>query len=261
MRTAATFIDELQARGRYHFTTEEAVASLGGNVAAVRAAVRRLAAKGALAQPRRGFHVIVPAEYRALGCLPGEQFVPQLMDHLGDPYYVALLSAAAFHGAAHQRPQVLQVMVPRPQRSIACGKVRVDFVVRSDMRETAVVEVNTPRGHLRVSSPEATALELVGYAARCGGLDNVATVMSELAEALTPDRLAAEARRVPVAWAQRLGYLLELVDASQPAHALDPVVIAAAPAFAALAPGVPMTGASRSHRWRIVINASVEPDL
>ena len=35
------------------------------------------------------------------------------MAHLSQPYYVALLSAAAYHGAAHQKPQVFQVMVPR----------------------------------------------------------------------------------------------------------------------------------------------------
>ena len=31
----------------------------------------------------RGFCVIVPPEYRRLGCLPPEQFVLQLMEHHG----------------------------------------------------------------------------------------------------------------------------------------------------------------------------------
>src|ERR1700753_361629 len=101
MPRAAEFIVELAARGRYHFTTDEAVASLGGHVPAVRAALRRLKAKGQIADPHRGFHVVVPPEYRRLGCLPADQFVPQLMEQLAEVYYVALLSAAELHGAAH----------------------------------------------------------------------------------------------------------------------------------------------------------------
>src|SRR5262245_58700523 len=113
MRPAARYVADLASRGRYHFTTEDARKALRVSVPAVRAALRRLKGHGELADPHRGFHVIVPPEYRRLGCLPPEQFVPQLMEHLGEPYYVALLSAAEIHGAAHHRPQCFQVMVAR----------------------------------------------------------------------------------------------------------------------------------------------------
>jgi len=96
MLRAAEFIVELASRGRYHFTTDEAVASLRAHAPAVLAAMRRLKAKGQIADPHRSFHVVVPPEYRRLGCLPAEQFVPQLMEHLGETYYVALLSAGAY---------------------------------------------------------------------------------------------------------------------------------------------------------------------
>jgi hypothetical protein len=35
------------------------------------------------------------------GCLPVDQFVPQLMEHLDLAYYAGLLTAASLHGAAH----------------------------------------------------------------------------------------------------------------------------------------------------------------
>jgi predicted transcriptional regulator of viral defense system len=180
MKTAANYILELATRGRHHFTTEEVAVALGGSIPAVRAALRRLKAKGEIVDPFRGFHVIVPPEYRRLGGLPADQFVPQLMQHLGEPYYVALLSAAELHGAAHQRPQAFQVMVKTSRRAIECGKVWVHFVARKDMESTSVVERNTPAGLLRVASPEATALELVGYADQSGGLENVSSVLAEL---------------------------------------------------------------------------------
>ena len=144
-----------------------------------------------------------PPEYRRLGCLPAEQFVPQLMAFVYEPYYLALLTAAQRHGAAHQRSQVVQVMVRKNRAAIECGQVRVEFVARGDLDKMPVAEVNTPRGVVRFSTPEVTALELVGYPNHSGGLSNVATVVSELAEELDREKLVAAARLSPVSWSQR----------------------------------------------------------
>lgn len=261
MVSAATYILELAARGRYHFTTDEAVAALGASVPTVRAALRRLKAKGQIADPHRGFYVIVPPEYRRLGCLPADQFVPQLMQHLGEVYYVALLSAAEFHGAAHQRPQSFQVMVKTNRRALECGEVRVQFVARKDLERTPVIEKNTPRGPLRVASSEATALELVGYADQCGGLDNVASVLSGLVEAIEPPKLVAVAALCPIAWVQRLGYLLDVGGHRELGDGLVPYVKEHAHAMAPLVRAKPKAGAQRLERWKLAVNASVEPDL
>lgn len=261
MIRAASYIMSLAARGRHHFTTEEAAMALGSSLEATRAALRRLKARGDVADPHRGFHVIVPPEYRRLGCLPPDQFVPQLMQHLGEPYYVALLSAAELHGAAHQRPQSFQVMVTTNRRALDCGEVHVQFVARKDMASTSVIELKTPRGLLRVASPEATALELVGYADQSGGLDNVATVVSELAATIDPERLLRECARSPIAWVQRLGYLLDLTEQRAVADELAPFVLAHANALASLARSESRNGAPRVERWKLVANVKVEPDL
>jgi len=260
VRSAAEYIEDLQVNGRLAFTTEQAVEALGRSVPAVRAQLRRLKEKGYIADPYRGFHVVVPPKYRRLGCLPADQFIPHLMDHLGEPYYVALLSAAAYHGAAHQAPMVFQVMVAKARRGLTCGGVRVDFVARHDMASTPVVERSVPTGVLRIASPAATALELVGYPERCGYLDNVGTVLAELAESIDGDALAAEARHAPVAWVQRLGYLLVLVDANDLADHLDEVLAQRRVFTVPLAPWQDMEGAPRDGRWNIAINTDVEPD-
>ncbi|MBI5544353.1 MAG: type IV toxin-antitoxin system AbiEi family antitoxin [Deltaproteobacteria bacterium] len=258
---AAQFISDLAARGQHHFTTDEPVRVLGASLPAVRASLRRLKAKGELADPHRGFHVIVPPEYRRLGCLPADQFVPQLMAHLGETYYVALLSAAELHGAAHQRPQAFQVMTKMNRRPIECGEVRVQFVARKDLERTPVVEKNTPRGTLRVASAEATALELVGYSDQCGGLDHVASVLAELAEALDAQKLLAAARLCPIAWVQRLGYLLDHAEHSELGDALAPHVMGYSHVVTPLVRAAPRAGAQRIVRWKLAVNAIVEPDL
>ena len=261
MARLAASILELSASGRQHFTTDQAVTALGTSVTATRAALRRLKARGDIADPFRGFHVIVPPEYRRLGCLPASQFVPQLMLHLGERYYVALLSAAELHGAGHQRPQSFQVMVKRNRRAIVCGEVDVQFVARQDMETTPTVERKTPRGMLHVSTSEATMLELVGYADRCGGLDNVASVLEELVESVDPGRLLTECHRSPVAWVQRLGYLLDLIGQRGLAEALAGFVTEHVTTRAPLVRSATLKGARRDKRWKLAVNAVVEPEL
>jgi predicted transcriptional regulator of viral defense system len=261
MPSAADYIEDLQMNGRLTFTTDEAVQALGKSVPAVRAQLRRLKQKGRIADPFRGFHVIVPPEYRRIGCLPASHFIPQLMAHLGEPYYAALLTAGALHGAAHQAPMVFQVMVPRSRRGLLCGAVRVDFVARHDMADTPVVERNTPTGVLRVASPAATALELVGYPEQAGHLNNVATVLTELAEVIDAAELAAEARRAPTAWVQRLGYLLVLVEQSELADHLDGVLAERSVFTVPLAPWRAMDGTPRDTRWHVAINTEVDSDV
>ena len=201
------YIDNLAAQGRYHFTAAEAQEALGNSPVAVRLAMHRLARRSLVAHPAHEFYVIVPPEYRRLGCLPADQFIPELMEYLGLDSYVGLLSAAEYHGAAHHRPQVFQVMVEKPRRMITCGKVRVRFIVHKHLVETPTQLVNTRHGTIRISTPEGTAVDLVRYPQRAAGLDNVATVLAELAEEIDPERLVEAAREAPMPAAQRLGYL------------------------------------------------------
>jgi len=73
---ARDYVADLAARGRHHFTTDEAVGAIGSARSAVRAQLRRLKARGVIAEPIRGFNIIVPAEYRSRGCLPPSSSFP-----------------------------------------------------------------------------------------------------------------------------------------------------------------------------------------
>ena len=257
---ARDYVADLAARGRYHFTTDEAVGAIRSTRSAVRAQLRRLKARGVIAEPVRGFNMIVPAEYRSRGCLPAEQFIPQLMHLVGEPYYFALLSAAERYGAAHQRPQVVQVMARKNRVAIECGQVCVEFVARHDLDRMFVKEFNTPRGVARYSTPEVTALELVGYPHHAGGIANVATVLRDLVEEMETDVLARAARLSPVSWSQRLGYLLERVTESDVAETLAPLVGEQARSYTPLRRAAPTAGAARDATWKLIVNADIEPD-
>lgn len=251
----------LAASGRYHFVSREIRSALGVSADAAKLALNRLAKQGAIASPARGFYVIVPPEYRSLGCLPADQFIPALMKHLDLSYYVGLLSAAQYHGAAHHRPQEFQVFLAKGRRSIQCGAVRVAFMARKRIMEVPVQSFNTPRGAVLVSTPEATAVDLVGYQHRAGGLDQVATVLSELAERIDPDKLAAAAQLAPIPWAQRLGYLLGQVGIDHKTTPLKAHVRKHARQTAPLLPTAPHIQSRRDKDWKLYVNAQVEAEL
>ena len=257
---ARTVIDNLAQAGRYHFTAAEMRSALGVSSTASKLALGRLIKKRQIASPARGFYVIVPPEYRSLGCLPADQFIPALMAHRKLRYYAALLSAAQYHGAAHHRPQEFQVALARNRRQIACGSVRASFIARRRVAAVPTQRFNTPRGTIAVSTPEATAVDLVGYERRAGGLDNVATVLFELAERIDPERLVTAAQTAPVAWAQRLGYLLERVGATDRVVPLKAYVQRTARRTTELLPAAAHEQAPRSADWRLRVNADVEPD-
>ncbi len=144
------------------------------------------------------------------------------------------------------------------RRDLACGAARVSFVVRKRAAEVPVQSFNTPRGMIRVSTVEATAVDLVGYLHHVGGLDNAATIIAELAEQIDPERLVAAARTVPVPWAQRLGFLLELAGAGDKAVALKHHVREIARDITPLVPAMPRGGAARDAGWKLDVNATVE---
>lgn len=259
---ARDFVSKLASRGRYFFTTAEAMKSFGSSLASTRAGLRVLKSRGEIAVPYRGCHVIVPPEYRAIGCLPPEQFIPTLMRHLQAPYYVGLLSAAEFHGAAHQRPQAFQVLTDAARPRIRCGQVHVRFFRRKQVDQVPTVSFDTPRGPVQVSTPEATGIDLVAFARSCGGLDLVATVLAELAESIHPEKLAEIAGVIAEPpWIQRLGFLLEKVGSGHDTDPLAQVVERLKPRYTPLQPGVAKDNRRRDARWRLLVNVEVEPDL
>ena len=255
------WIQALPEEGRYVFTRAETRRVTDASDAAIKMTLHRLKRNGAIVSPRRDFFVVVPREYRAAGCPPASWFIDDLMRHLGRRYYVALLTAAALHGAGHQQPMAFQVIADAPERDIEVGRVRIDFHASSRLARAAVQRMQTETGTMTVATPETTAFDLVRFPTAAGHWNNVATVLTELSHTLDPDALAADTRRVARRDVQRLGWLLELVDQPVLADALAATLVGAR-----LTP-TPLTSTRESGdarldpRWRVLVNDEVEPDL
>lgn len=151
-------------------------------------------------------------------------------------------------------------MVEKNQRPIECGAVRVSFIARKKMRAVPIQSFNTPRGTILVSSVEATAVDLAGYPRHAGGLDQVATILAELAEKIDPKLLAVAAKTAPLPWAQRLGYLLERVDAKEQASLLKVYVRENAREWTQLVPDARRARVRCADDWLLRVNEEVESE-
>ena len=91
-------------------------------------------------------------------------------------------------------------------------------------------------------------------------MNNVVTVLAELSECIDGKNLVAVAALSPIAWAQRLGYLLELVGTEDKTGELADYIARKKPAPTPLVPSQPFAGSRQLQRWRLLVNDTVESD-
>jgi predicted transcriptional regulator of viral defense system len=222
---------------------------------------QRLAApkgRGEWIAPARGLWIPVPPEFRAWGGPPAAEFIAPLMAHLGATYYIGWLAAAAVHGAAHQASQVTHVATSKVVRDRRVGRADLRFHARGRVAVLPTVRRTARSGTYVVSSPEVTALDVASDIAISGGLDNAATVITELANetGLDDATLAQLAVLYPDTAARRVGWIVE-THADQRLDHLAAHVEHGSANPARLHPAQPLTGAL-DERWRLSLNKTVE---
>ena len=263
------YVSGLLAAGRTVFTVEEAERVLGLGRGAFLDAAERLQRRGALLNPRRGFYVVVPPQYGAWGGPPPAWYIDTLMRHEGHAYYVGLLKAAELHGATHQAVMEFQVVSDKRLPKIRAGRNLLVFYFRKNMEAvTAGTEGRkTDTGTMRISSVALTALDLLRYPQASGGIDSVATVLSDLGPKIDPGQLATLSALVERPVVQRLGHLLEHLGH----HAVTGPTLESLRARGSLAwteldrrevrdPDFELEPQRHDPRWRVVARRVPEPD-
>ena len=262
----AGWINEKPPRGKYTFTHDEVVGAFPEmSAASIARSLTREVSRNRVMSPLRGFYVIVPDEYRLRGTVPQSFYMDDMMKHLGRKYYVALLSAASYHGASHQVPLSFSVMIEPPtMRNKKEEKYHTLFFCKSRIPEKYVERRQTRAGYLNVSGPELTAVDLITYQAKSGSITRAATVLAELVEKMDFNRLESDFMEVaPVSSLQRLGYILEVVLEEQNAAAAVYGLLKRAGAklqYVPLKSGKSTVDCEKDMRWKVLVNEIIEID-
>jgi predicted transcriptional regulator of viral defense system len=252
--------DHLLSQGRYTATIDEITELLELEKGAVRVGMNRLRKQNLAFSPARGLYGFVPPNYRTWGVLPADWFIDDLMRFLKRDYYVGLLSAAASHGAAHQRPQVFQVMTDVRTSDRDIGRIRLRFFKVRDMAHAVTEVATTPAGRVRIASKETTIVDVVAQPRAAAGFSNIATVIREIGP-LDGVELARQSASQPRSHARRLGWLVEhFSESATDLEALRELAAPDAGAPARLSPGGPRHG-QVDKRWGLWINTEVSPDV
>jgi len=232
---------------------------------ALKFALKRLADKGKILSIYKGYYLILSPQYSRKGILPPALFLDAFMKFLERPYYVALLNAAAYHGASHQQPQEYFVVTNFPVlRATQKKGLKINYISVKQIPEKLLEQRKTEAGYLNISNAALTATDLIQFEKRIGGLNRATTVLNELADVLHPTGFnKALLNYAPTTALQRLGYLLEfacgkseLADALYNAMGKHPLTCFRIP----LKASGKTKGFSSENRWKVIVNAEIEID-
>ena len=266
-KSAEYWVNQLLAKGKYAFALHQFRADFPEQSdTANKFALKRLVDKEQIISIHKGYYLIIPPQYRSKGILPPSLFLDAFMKELDRPYYLALLNAAAYHGASHQQPQEFFVVTGFPVlRPTQKKGLKINYISKREIPEPLLETQKTEAGYLKISNPALTATDLIQYAKRVGGINRVATVLSELAESIQPDAFNSKLlQHVPVTALQRLGYLLDKVfDKQSLANALYQALQKnESPLFRIpLKASAPAKGFASDERWKVIVNTEIEIDL
>lgn len=129
---------------------------------ALKRALSRLSGKGKIISVYKGYYLILPPQYALKGILPPSLFLDAFFQFLERPYYVSLLSAAAYHGASHQQPQEYYIMTNFPaMRATQKKGLKINYISIDKISEKLLEKRKTEAGYLSISNPLLTAIDLV----------------------------------------------------------------------------------------------------
>lgn len=208
------YLLEIRAKGRYSFTFNELSNTFDVSDEAIRRKINRLKNDRKIAIVRKDFYVVLPPESMASGSLSPYLYIDDLMKELNRKYYLALYSAAALHGAAHQQPMEYQIIVESPLRKINQENIVLNFFVRKEWDSSTIIQKQSAAGYFNVSTPELTALDFMAFNGKIGGISRILPILNELAEIINAKDMYEVAKIYPQTSAlQRLGYLFsEAID-------------------------------------------------
>ena len=229
----------------------------------LRTDINRLISSKRIQNVYKGFYVIIPTQYRLKGVVPPTYYINELMEYIGKPYYVGLLSAAAIYGASHQRAMVTQIVTIGPRSRTSNKNSLLDWNYRQQIPSELIESRNAEMGRINYSSAELTSVDIVQFASNIGGYQRAATVLAELVDVIDMSKMEGVLPYTTTTAMQRFGYLLEFVLFEQDkADQLYEMLKKRNGYFNAvmMSSEHPASNDKKSNRWRVNMNINIEID-
>lgn len=262
--TLANYIKQLLTYEEYSFSVKELIENIHKSETSIKSELSRLIAKNKIVNLRKGFYLIITPRYSLAQKLPIQLYCEKLFKYLNRNYYVALFSAAKFHGASHQQIQRDYVITEKlTYKDISKNSIDIRFFATSNWPGKNIQLKKFDAGVYKVSSPALTIVDLIHYQSKLGGINRIFSVIEELTEELTRSDFVELLSWYPYkSTLQRLGFLLEVLNVHAEFQDMIysnlqtinfyPVLLSA---NSNEKPG------SVDNKWRVDVNVKMESDL
>jgi predicted transcriptional regulator of viral defense system len=262
------WIEEHQSKGQLSFSLNELRQKFNqDSETAIKQLLERLTRNEKIVSVFKGYYIIIPPQYLSKGILPPSMFVDGLMKFLERKYYVGLLNAAALNGASHQQPQEYFVVTEYPvMRPTKKKGIKINYISTKQLPpETLIEKKKTETGYINISNPLLTAIDLISYEKKIGGLNRAATVINELLETENRNDVKEELiNYASVSSLQRLGYILEeILNRNDLAEKINKLCKKSGKTFYL----IPLKASGNkkkeviNEKWKLMINTEIEPDF
>ncbi len=261
------WIEECQSKGKLAFNLTELRQRFQSDTeTALKRVLDRLSEKEKVVSIFKGYYLIIPPQYSSKGILPVAMFIDGLMKFLDRKYYVGLLNAAALHGASHQQPQEYFVVTEYPVlRPTQRKGLKINYIsTRRLPPDTLIEKRKTETGYIFISNPLLTAIDMISYEKKMGGLNRASTVINELFETVKRKDVSAELiKYASVSSLQRLGYVLdEILNKKEIANRIFSLCKKGGIKFYL----IPLKASGKKNKevlnekWKVMINTDIEID-
>ncbi|MFZ1825741.1 MAG: type IV toxin-antitoxin system AbiEi family antitoxin [Chitinophagales bacterium] len=262
------WVNQCLSRGKFSFSLNEIKDAFPNDTSiTMKFGLNRLVQKEKVVSIFKGYYVIVPPQYSSKGILPPAMFIDGLMKFLERKYYVALLNAAALHGSSHQQPQEYFIVTSYPVlRATVKKEIKINYIsTRQLPPDTLTEKKKTETGYINVSNPLLTAIDLISYEKKVGGLNRVSTVINELLETVKRNDVNEELiNYASVSSLQRFGFVLdEILNKKEIADKIFSLCKKAGIKFYL----IPLKASGKKNKevlnekWKLMINTEIETDF
>jgi predicted transcriptional regulator of viral defense system len=262
--TVANYIKQLLSYEEYSFSLNELIENIHKSETSIKSELSRLIAKKEIVNLRKGFYLIITPRYSSAQKLPIQLYCEKLFKYLDRNYYIALFSAAKFHGASHQQVHRDYIITEIPKfNDILKSTIDIRFFTTSNWTDKNIQIKKSDAGVYKVSSPALTIIDLIHHQTKLGGINRMFAVIEELSEELNESDLVELLSWYPnkSTW-QRFGFLLEELGIYEEFQELIFMNLKTTNFFPVLlSPKLNEKPGAVNNRWKVAVNIKLESDL
>jgi predicted transcriptional regulator of viral defense system len=262
--TVANYIKQLLSYEEYSFSLDELIANIHKSETSIKSELSRLIAKKEIVNLRKGFYLIITPRYSSAQKLPIQLYCEKLFKYLDRNYYLALFSAAKFHGASHQQVQRDYIITEKPKfNNISKSTIDIHFFTTSNWADNNIQIKKSDAGIYKVSSPALTIVDLIQHQTKLGGINRMLAVIEELSEELNESDILELLNWYPnKSTLQRFGFLMEELGINEEFQELIFMNLKTTNFFPVLlSPKSNEKPGAVNNRWKVAVNIKLESDL